>query len=215
MAGLWLAGCLLNAATGATLLPEGSIGGHHFGYAVSVSGTTAAVGVRGSDAAFERSGAVQILEYQAQGPSSAWVKTKLLVPDSIDDPVSGTWFGERVAMSGDFVVVGSYTKVRIFERHAGGPGNWGQTHVFSPGGSFVLEGNRLLFARSGTASIYEKNANGVWVATSSFPNPSGEGIVAISGDTLATARYNPFMTGWVRVIRTPSPSRSPCWGTGS
>jgi hypothetical protein len=193
---LWLAGCLLDSAQGITLLPPGSIAGHQFGDSLSISGTTAAVGIRGADAAFERSGAVQILEYQNQGGSFAWVKTKLLTPDSVDDVVSGTWFGERVQLSGDFLVVGSSKKVRVFERHAGGPGNWGQTQAFSNGG-FLLDGSRLIVG----ASVYERNGSGVWALVGPIPPTHNGGVVALSGDTAVTARYDMFMTGWVRVYQ--------------
>lgn len=107
--------------------------GDRFGFDVAVSGTIATVT---SPRKNSNQGAAYVFEKNAGGANN-WGETKILV-----DPAGAAneFFGYSAAISGTTVVIGvPYTgtvnfgqgAAQIFERNAGGPGNWGRTKTLT------------------------------------------------------------------------------------
>lgn len=103
--------------------------GDFFGYSVSVSGDTTAVGAYGEGTA----GAAYVFERNQGGSADNWGQVKKL---SGDDSAAGDEFGFSVDIDVDTVVVGAYKHhhggdndpgaAYVFERNVGGADNWGQ-----------------------------------------------------------------------------------------
>ena len=117
--------------------PSASAAQAEFGFSVAIDGDTMAVGARGDGGA----GAVYFFE-RNEGGSEQWGLTQRLVSD---DVAEGDRFGQTLALQGDVLAVGApgdddinpstapgfnsvdaSGSVYIFERNAGGLGQWGQ-----------------------------------------------------------------------------------------
>ncbi len=96
-----------------------------------MSGQTAIVGAFFNDDNGESSGAAYIFQRDQGGPDNWGEVTKLTASDA----ATGHKFGNCVSIDGDTAIVGAYTHdgagtmsgaAYIFQRHWGGPNNWGE-----------------------------------------------------------------------------------------
>lgn len=103
----------------------------HFGRSVSISGDTVVVGAPLAFDTVGTSGAAYVFEKPETGWSDITETTKLTASDC----AFGDSFGASVSVDCDTLVVGAYGdadsgwgtgSAYVFERDAGGPGNWGQ-----------------------------------------------------------------------------------------
>ncbi|MBC7899618.1 MAG: carboxypeptidase regulatory-like domain-containing protein, partial [Saprospiraceae bacterium] len=154
-----------------------------FGNSVSISNNTVVVGAIYSGGGVLGNGAAYIFSQNAGGGNNWGQIKKLAAPDGSD----GDFFGGSVGISGDTVIVGaendniaavSEGSAYIFERNAGGTGNWGQLrklvvpngnsganfgHSVSVSGNVVIVGaNQDAAGANGTGSahIHERDAGG-------------------------------------------------------
>jgi len=120
---------------------DGAAGDNFSHFSVSLSGTTLVVGAVYHDEGFNANqGAAYIFERDAGGPNN-WGEVKKL---TASDGTTNDYFG-FAALSGDLLVVGASGRrvgtnanqgaAYVFERHAGGDNNWGQTQqLIAPDG---------------------------------------------------------------------------------
>ena len=110
-------------------------------------------------------GAAYIFERDAGGADN-WGQVKKL---TAGDAAAYDRFGVSVAISGDTVVVGAYGKnsdagaAYIFERNAGGAGNWGQVKKLTAGDAATEDGFGVSVAISGDTVVvgaYRKDSAG-------------------------------------------------------
>jgi len=105
-------------------------------HSISICGDVAVAGAMYADSeGLVNNGQAYIFERNAGGPDN-WGQVKIL---TASDAANNTSFGYSTAVSGDTIVVGAYRansrgKTRngqayVFERDAGGPGNWGQVAI--------------------------------------------------------------------------------------
>ncbi len=73
----------------------------YFGFSVGISHDHAVVGAFGDDDYGELSGAAYIFQHTSQG----WLESQKLISDT---PMTGDFFGQRVAISGQIILVGSF-----------------------------------------------------------------------------------------------------------
>ncbi len=178
-----------------------------FGSAIDISGDRMVIGAFFASSVTENFGAVYLFERE----DGQWVQKAKLTPEN-PDPLDN--FGEAVAISGEIAVVGAAAGdvvsgianrapgiAYVFERNAGGSGNWGQTARLSVGeepdsfGAAVGLSGDLLAAGApghnigrGAVYIFERNAQGQWVQIARVvSNEVAEGDafgngVAISGN---------------------------------
>ncbi len=102
-----------------------------FGFAVSIDGTTAAVGNSNGDGVVDGSGTAYIFE-RDQGGASNWGEVTKIIAD---DGLFNDSFGVSVAIQADMLMVGAHRNdapfgeggsVYLYARDEGGPDNWGQ-----------------------------------------------------------------------------------------
>jgi hypothetical protein len=115
------------------LTPLDAEAGIQFGRNVALSGDLLVVGAPYDSDFGLRSGSVYIFERNPLEPG-IWTQAAKL---TASDAYTNDQFGWAVAVDGDTVVIGANTKVYggrvyIFERDAGGPGQWGQTAQLNP-----------------------------------------------------------------------------------
>lgn len=151
-----------------------------FGYGLAIDGDRALVGAA-SDAPDVDPDVVWVLERDAGGPEN-WGGVKALTEWN----APGDRFGTPVAISGDVVAVGGSDEffsqaIYVFERDAGGAGNWGRVQRFAAadadgccsgfGGAIALSGDRLLIGAKwidnglpdkgeGAAFVYGRDVGG-------------------------------------------------------
>lgn len=161
--------------TGATedeklLKPDGSEE-DRFGYDVSLSGDTAAIGIPGDT---DDSGGVSIFEY-----SGSWTQTLVVSgTDTVDNDV----FGQSVGLDIDTLLVGAPGKLSdlgaayVFYRDDGGADNWGEVFKLAVSGtlglgddfgySVAVSGDVAVVgapgdaSNTGTAYVFERDENG-------------------------------------------------------
>jgi hypothetical protein len=112
----------------ARLIPQNIDPDDQFGFSTAISGEMLVIGSPGASPAAQSSGAVYIFEPDQTIINSGWSQIAMLTPA---DPAVFDQFGWSVAIDGDTLAVGAYTKlpggaVYIFERDEGGQDNWGQ-----------------------------------------------------------------------------------------
>ncbi|MCP3891891.1 MAG: hypothetical protein GY702_23945 [Desulfobulbaceae bacterium] len=109
----------------------------YFGYQVATSGDTVVVGAYQDDDNGTSSGSAYVFQ-QDQGGSANWGQVKKLLPP---DGASSDYFGYRVAIFGDIIVIGAYRdddkgsssgSVYVFMRDYGGFNNWGMVKKILP-----------------------------------------------------------------------------------
>ena len=154
-----------------------------FGSSVSISGDYVVVGAYYEDDVGTDRGAAYIYERNYGGPDNWGEVVKLSASDAQDDDI----FGYSVAISGDYVVVGTWGEdgagtnrgaAYIYERNYGGPDNWGEVvklsasdaqdsdyfgHSVTMSGDYVVVGAILEDGAGtdrGAAYIYERNYGG-------------------------------------------------------
>jgi uncharacterized protein (DUF2345 family) len=181
--------------------------GDLFGAAVSINRDTVVVGANGK---VSGRGAAYVFERDAGGAGN-WGQVKKL---TASDAADGDDFGVSVSISGDTLVVGAEAKgsgtgaAYVFERNAGGAGNWGQLKKLSPkdatstdafGFSVGIGGNTLVATApakdslTGAAYIFERNEGGTnnWGQTKKLTASDAAILddfgqsVSISGDIVA------------------------------
>jgi len=121
----------------ARLQPDDLSSHDGFGYSVSIDGDIAVVGAYQDDDRAPNAGAAYIFARDEGGKRNWGLITKLYASDA----GGSDFFGQSVAINGDFVVVGapgSNTRgvdsgaAYIFGRDQGGASNWGQVTKLSP-----------------------------------------------------------------------------------
>jgi hypothetical protein len=150
--------------------------GDRFGYSVSVSGDTVAVGAHGEGTA----GVAYVFERNQGGSADNWGQVKKL---SAGDSAAGDRFGFSVDIDVDMVVGGAYKHhhgglndpgaAYVFERNVGGADNWGQMtkltasdanaydffgYSVSIGGGTVIVGayrDKDLHSNAGSSYVYQ------------------------------------------------------------
>ena len=113
--------------------PVDAEAGIHFGRDVAISGDLLAVGAPYDNDLWERSGSVYLFE-RNQGGADAWGQVAKLVAS---DAYTYDQFGWAVAVSGDIVAAGAYTKmyggrVYIYEHDSEEPGEWVEVAQLNP-----------------------------------------------------------------------------------
>jgi FG-GAP repeat len=201
-----------------------------FGHALALDGDTAVVG---ADQHQSFLGGAYVFERNAGGPD-AWSEVKKLLPP---DVLPGHFFGYRVEVSGDVIVAGATKRtssgvVYLFERHLGGPGNWGQAPVLSPAdgdgnqtfgtgvdidGDTVAVGANFASGHAGAAWVFERNRGGpeawgetrkIQAADAAGGDEFGENL-AISGDVIVVGSLFDDDNGADSIQAQPPAGRSP------
>jgi hypothetical protein len=158
-----------------------------FGSSIAMDGNQMVIGSRTALYVFERNAA------------GTWIEKKRLVPTT---PRSTAGFGSVVSISGDLIAAGAGQydspnqpagSVFLFEKNAGGAGNWGQTKTLvAPdgpsdnrfGAKLDLDGDRLAVAAlradtnlnpTGAVHIFERNQGGAgaWGAVAKVTSGTG------------------------------------------
>lgn len=172
--------------------------GDRYGGSVAIDGDTLVVGVDRDDVGSNTDqGSVRVLK---RAPASDWVEVATLVAS---DGAAGDFFGARVAVDGDTVVVGSFLNgpgaVYVFERDAGSPNAWAQVQKLAandgqPGDQFgvalSIDGDTLVVGASeddigsnasqGSSYVFERTpgCGASWVEarklTASDGGPNGD-----------------------------------------
>jgi len=147
----------------AHLIASPAGGFEYFGRAVAIADDTIVVGAPKHDVGYLDNGAAYVFE-RNQGGADAWGQVTYL---TASDRAARDYFGTRVAIAGDTIVVGAHNHdfggnenqgaAYVFERNQGGADQWGQIKKLSAG--------------DGAASDY-------------FGSP-----VAIAGDTVVVGAY--------------------------
>ncbi|MEM7246221.1 MAG: thrombospondin type 3 repeat-containing protein [Acidobacteriota bacterium] len=137
---------LISAATGplAVLTAFDAAVGDNYGISVSISGDTVAIGASNKNGG---EGAVYLYGADVGGPG-AW---GLITTVAAATPTADHFFGSRVALDGDTLVVSTLPDfatsdagtVHVFSRNEGGPDSWGLVSQHSPSG--LINGD-LLFS---------------------------------------------------------------------
>ena len=153
-----------------------------FGFSVSIDGTRVVVGAYLDDDSGFASGSAYVFEQQ---PDGTWPEADKLIAS---DGANADYFGFSVAISGDYVVVGSWLdddfgsgsgSAYVFERQSGGtwleedkllpPNMWPGGHF---GQSVALEGEIALIgtihdrvsgqSNAGSATLFARRPDGAW-----------------------------------------------------
>ncbi len=110
----------------------------HFGFSLGISGNSLVVGALNHDHAGPNAGAAYVSQLDDNGTpddrcDDTWIELCELIAD---DTAAHDYFGMKVAICGDYIVVGTDRNdhggltdagaAYIFYRHAGGPNQWGQ-----------------------------------------------------------------------------------------
>ncbi|MDF4222185.1 DUF5011 domain-containing protein [Maribacter sp. M208] len=179
----------------------------YFGSAVAISGNTAVVGAIGNDDNGDNSGSVYVYDRNANG---TWLQTQKLL---VDNGTSNSNFGTSVAISPNYIVVGTHhtdanltDKAYIFEKDVND--NWVQLQVLTAsdavlgddfGVSVSISNDKIVIGAarngsngndSGAAYIFEKSSDGLFTETqkivagnASFGHRFGSSV-AISANTV-------------------------------
>ena len=188
----------------------------YFGIQVAIAGDTALVGAYGdNDDNGLESGSAYLYQRQADG---SWSETAKL---TASDGAAGDYFGSRVAIDGDTALVGArYNEnngegtgsAYIYQRQA--DGSWSETAKLNAsdgaqfdyfGSSVSIYGDTALVGTygdnddngfdSGSAYIYERQADGSWSETAKLTASDAASFdnfgisVAIDGDTALVGAY--------------------------
>ena len=165
---------------GTKLLAPDAQAGDAFGNSVALSGVYAIVGAYGEDSQGSHAGAAYV--FQRTGANSWDGGTKLLAPDGQADD----YFGNSVALSGDYAIVGAYHPEpglpsdefrQMLKEGLHAPYTWRVRHIEdSPGGV------------AGAAYVFQRTGGNSWDGGTKLVAPDGQAddwfgsTVAISGD---------------------------------
>ncbi|MBT3980661.1 MAG: hypothetical protein HOE90_04860 [Bacteriovoracaceae bacterium] len=176
------------------LTPSGVVAGDSFGNAVSVSGQSVLVGATGQDTGGSLRGAAYIFNWD---PSSNSYYQKAMLQAADTD--SGDYFGNSVALDGNFAAIGSYNHdlpasnagaVYIFGYNSYS-GTWGEGGKIQPGDigsgdkfgtSVALSGKRVI-AGAPYYDTANTNAGGAWIYVWDPSSSSWYSELVISGGT--------------------------------
>jgi hypothetical protein len=201
-----------------------------FGNSVSISGNTVAVGAHFDDDNGFNSGSVYVFERDEGGAGNWGQVTKLTASDGAEVDV----FGVSVSISGDTLIVGarnnnSNGSAYLFERDAGGSGNWGQvakltasdgavydyfgTAVSISGDTVVIgaDGDEDSGYGSGSAYLFERPATGWTDMTETAKLTASDGAeedglgysISIGGDTVIVGARGDDPGGSVYLFEEP------------
>ncbi len=197
-------------SSGARILGTFSSTQYYFGCSVSISGDYAVVGAYGEQISSVRAGAIYIFN---RTDVNTWGSvTRIPCPHLIGD----TNFGYSVAISGDYMVVGSKTEqvVRTYHRtgsniwssgsdlvalDASGGDNFGYSVAIS--GDYVIVGATGNYGGAGAAYIFHRTGINTWdagtkiVAYDRHYNDNFGLSVAISGDYAIIAAKHSAVSG--------------------
>jgi len=169
------------------LLAGDGVASDYFGWAVAVDGTTAVVSAPNQDpGGTSNAGAAYVFE-RDYGGGDNWGQVEKL---TASNGMGSDYFGESVAINGDVIVIGAHQRddphalagaAYVFERNAGGPGQWGQTAYLVAddliggdyfGSSVGVSGGRIVVGapehgnpetRGGAAYVFRKDPeSGAW-----------------------------------------------------
>jgi hypothetical protein len=167
------------------LIPQDFEPGILFGHSLSLYADRLVVGAPGDNDFGKNSGSIYIFERNQGGPDSWGQVAKLTASDAY----TNDQFGWAVSVDGDTIAAGAYTKtyggrVYIFERDAGGPGQWGETAQLNPdppgfqacfGVSVDMAGDLLAVGAygggdySGSAYVFQRQPeSGEWLRLTRF-----------------------------------------------
>lgn len=155
-----------------------------FGGSVSVSGDTVVVGARSAEYDYTYAGSAYVFER----PQGGWIDTTETVRLMSSDAANEDYFGSSVSIRGDVAVIGApydddngygSGSAYLFERDAGGQGNWGQVGKLTA--SDAAGGDNF----GGSVSI----SGDTVVAGASFDDDSG-------GSSGSAYLFRKPMTGW-------------------
>ena len=207
--------------------------GDFFGWSVSVSGDTLAVGGYGEDTGGSRAGAAYVFQ-RDEGGVDNWGEVKKLIASDAEAEVE---FGRSVAISGNSAIVGarSAEAAYIFERSKGGADNWGEVKKLTAsdaqaedvfGRSVAIVGDTALVGsagedtagfEAGAAYFFQRNLGGAdnWGEVKKFTASDAEAgdffgsSVAISGDATVVGALSEgdggFHAGAAYVFEQPPP----------
>jgi glutamate synthase domain-containing protein 3 len=174
--------------------------GDEFGFSVAISGDYVVVGAHKEDgAAGTDRGAAYIFARNQDGPD-AWGEVAILTASDAQD---GDNFGFKVAISGDYVVVGAHKEdgaagtdrgaAYVFDRNSGGPDAWGEVAILTASdaedgdefgcsvaisGDFAVVGAHKEDGAAGTdrgaAYVFDRNSGG--------PDAWGEVVILTASD---------------------------------
>jgi len=155
----------------------------YFGYSVSISSDTVAIGAYGEDSEGEEAGAVYVFS-RNQGGANAWGQLKKLIGS---DTKAYDYFGYSVSISGDTIAVGAHGEdsggdaagaAYVFSRNQGGANAWGQIKKLTAsdpqdlvtfGNSVSISGDSILIGASiestkgrgaGAAYVFSRDQGG-------------------------------------------------------
>lgn len=160
-----------------------------FGVRVAIDGDVVAAGATGADPiGFDETGAAYVFQRDESG---VWRPAKKLKKP--DGP--GRVWGSSIAVSGARIAVGGTIDdqtggaVYVFERDAGGPGNWGPVAKLKAsdgggrfGGAVALDRDRIVVGaqddddRRGAAYLFERDADGEWREVAKLTASDGDGL---------------------------------------
>jgi hypothetical protein len=160
-------------------------GGDQFGYSVGIGGDHAIIGAMYDDDAGTTSGSAYVY-YRNEGGLNNWGEVKKL---AASDAAASSYFGQRVAVSGDYAIAGapfaygSSGTIRrgaayVFYRNMGGADEWGETKKLNThtgvsntfGWSVDIEGDYVIVGdyyddtiglNCGSAHLFKRNSGGV------------------------------------------------------
>ncbi len=193
-----------------------------FGISAAISGDSVVIGATEADVSADGQGAAYVFERSLGGPSNWGLAKKLIASDA----AAADNFGQSVAIDGDTLVVGAEQddtgafinngSAYIFERHAGGVENWGQTKKLGAsdaastdrfGQSVSIDGDAIIVGApfddivaatdQGSAYIFSQNEGGAdnWGQVAKLIGGDGVGgdqfgyAVAVSGDNFLAGAY--------------------------
>jgi len=182
--------------------------GAQFGWHAAISGDTMVIGSPFLGAGGQRTGAARVL---ARQPDGSWAAQPLL---TAPDGRAGDWFGGRVAVSGDVLVVGAPGVQRgvgacyVFRRTVAGQWNFEQKLVPSVvttgeafGNTIAIDGATIVVGapndkvdgvqQRGSVSVFRRSTTGGWafaqriISTDGKTGDSFGNSVAVRGEVLA------------------------------
>jgi hypothetical protein len=175
--------------------------GSRFGGAIDVDGNLAVIGAGGGFVGINNSGSACVQVYDRASGFVWGLERVVAVPADYQDSTSN--FGASVAISGNWLAVGApgefrgampSSRVFLFERNAGGTGQWGLVKIIERGipgfgDKVALSGNRLAVSASAYQGedqvfFHERHRGGTnqWGLEDAWKYPAPSGGVFLLGE---------------------------------